>query len=85
MYSQLGEHVTPFNPLYHVGAAGLFYNPNLPMGLAAISGEVLRQAQIVAYSNAFMFMFLISLPTALALLLMRKPKAVTVPPDAVLE
>jgi len=73
MYSQLGENVTAFNRLFHVGAAGLFYNPNLPMGLSNLDAEVTRQAQIVAYSNDFMFMFLVSLPTVLALLLMSKP------------
>ncbi len=74
MYSQIGEHVTPFNRMFHIGPAGLFYNPNLPMGLAAISADVTRQAQIIAYSNDFMFMFWVSLPAAFALLLMRKAR-----------
>ena len=74
MYSQLGENVTPFNQAYHIGAAGLFYNPNIPMGLAGISAEISRQAEIIAYSNDFMFLFWVSIPAAFALLLMRKPK-----------
>jgi len=73
MYSQLGENVTPFNQAYHIGAAGLFYNPNIPMGLAGISAEISRQAEIIAYSNDFMFLFWVSIPAAFALLLMRKP------------
>jgi DHA2 family multidrug resistance protein len=68
--------VTPLNRLFHTGAAGFAYNPNLPMGLSAINNELIRQAQIVAYSNDFMFMFWLSLPTALALLIMRKPQHV---------
>jgi len=74
MYSQLGENVTAFNQAYHIGAAGLFYNPNIPMGLAGISGEIARQAEIVAYANDFMFLFWVSIPAAFALLLMRKSK-----------
>jgi hypothetical protein len=57
----------------------MLYNPNLPFGLSAISNEILRQAQIIAYSNDFLLMFWVSLPAALALLLMRKPKQAAVP------
>jgi hypothetical protein len=62
----------------------MVYNPNLPMGLSAISGEILRQAQIVAYSNDFLLMFWVSLLAAFALLLMRKPErtASAPPPEA---
>lgn len=73
MYSQLGENVNAFNQAYHIGAAGLFYNPNIPFGLAGISNEITRQAEIIAYSNDFMFLFWVSIPAAFALLLMRKP------------
>ena len=83
MYSQLAEQVTPLNRLFHTGVAGLIFNPNLPMGLTAVNAEILRQAQIVAYANDFRFMFWISLPTALALLLMRKPARAMAPPDDV--
>ncbi len=84
MYQQLGENVTALNPAYHSGAAGMVYNPNLPMGLSAISGEILREAQIVAYSNDFLLMFWVSLLAAFALLLMRKPErtAAAAPPEA---
>jgi DHA2 family multidrug resistance protein len=73
MYAQLGENVTAFNQAYHIGAAGLFYNPNIPFGLAGISAEITRQAEIVAYANDFLFLFWVSIPAAFALLLMRKP------------
>ena len=87
MHSQLGESVTASNPLFHIGAAGLFFNPSLPMGIAGIDAEVTRQAEIIAYANAFLLMFIVSLPSALALLLMRKPAhmAKIAPEDAVVE
>jgi DHA2 family multidrug resistance protein len=81
MYQQLGENVNAFNRAFHIGPAGLFYNPNIPMGLAGISAEVTRQAEIIAYSNDFMFLFWVSLPAALALLLMRKSNPHAPKPD----
>lgn len=74
LYYQMGESVTALNPVFQSGSAGLFMNPNLPMGLTAVHGELLRKAQIIAYQNDFIFMMVVSLPTALLLLLMKKPK-----------
>jgi DHA2 family multidrug resistance protein len=74
VYQQMGESVTALNPLFHNGAAGMFFNPSMPMGLTAVHAELLREAQIVAYRNDFIFMLVVSLPTALLLLLMKRPK-----------
>lgn len=83
VYHQLGENVTAFNPALHNGTAGMFMNPNLPMGLAGISELLVRQAQIAAYADDFLAMFWASLPAALALLLMRKAApAATAPQEA---
>jgi len=68
-----GLHVTPFNRMLQTGGAYLIWNDATSAGLAALNAEITRQASIVAYVDDFKFMLLISLPTALLLLLMRRP------------
>jgi DHA2 family multidrug resistance protein len=75
MHASLAAHVTPFNRMLQTGAAYLYWNTAVPQGLAALNAEVTRQASIVAYADDFKVMLMISLPTALLLLLMRRPKA----------
>ncbi|MCC6947149.1 MAG: DHA2 family efflux MFS transporter permease subunit [Bradyrhizobiaceae bacterium] len=74
MHAQIAEHVTPFNPMLQTGGAYLFWNLVNPRGLMALNGEVTRQALIVAYANDFLLMFLITVPTAFLLLLMRRSR-----------
>jgi DHA2 family multidrug resistance protein len=45
-----------------------------PAGLLALNAEVTRQAQIMAYANDFKLMLIVSMPVALLLLLMRRPR-----------
>ncbi len=73
MHSQFAEQITPFNRALETGAAGLYMNPHMAMGLTAIDGAITRQATIIAYSNVFYAMLLAGLPAALALLLMKRP------------
>ena len=73
MHAQFAEQITPFNRALETGAAGLYMNPHIPMGLTAIDGAITRQATIIAYSNVFYGMLFAGLPAALALLLMRRP------------
>ncbi len=73
MHAQIADSVTPFNRMLQTGGAYLLWNTAAPPGVAALNAEVTRQASIIAYVNDFKFMLLISLPTALLLLLMRRP------------
>lgn len=79
LHAQLAEHVSPFNRMLQSGTAALFWNPATPYGLAGIDQEVQRQALIIAYSNDFLFMFFISVPTVLLLLFMRRPALAALP------
>jgi DHA2 family multidrug resistance protein len=72
-HAQLAEHVTPFNRALGVNAPSMMWNPNLPFGLQQLNGVVERNAQIIAYANDFLFMFLVSLPALLVIFLMRRP------------
>ena len=74
VHAQLAEGLTGFNRVLQNGGAYLFWNTATYAGRAALNGEVSRQALAVAYTNDFMLMFWVSLPTALLVLLMRRPK-----------
>lgn len=82
MHSQLAEQITPFNRALETGAAGLFMNPHVPMGLAALDGAITRQSSIIAYGNVFESMLFAGLPAALALLLMKRPPKYPSKPSA---
>ena len=82
LHARIAEHVTPFNRMLQSGSAYLFWNATKPAGLAALNAEVTRQAQIMAYANDFKLMLLASLPVALLLLLMRRPRGARKPKRA---
>jgi DHA2 family multidrug resistance protein len=74
LHARIAEHVTPFNRMLQSGSAYLFWNMTKPAGLLALNAEVTRQAQIMAYANDFKLMLIVSMPVALLLLLMRRPR-----------
>ena len=74
VHAQLAEGLTGFNRVLQNGGAYLFWNTATYAGRAALNGEVSRQALAVAYTHDFKLMFWVSLPTALLVLLMRRPK-----------
>ena len=74
VHAQLAEGLTGFNRVLQNGGAYLFWNTATYAGRAALNGEVSRQALAVAYTNDFKLMFWVSLPTALLVLLMRRPR-----------
>ena len=73
MHARIAESVTPYNRMLQAGGASTFWNSAIAPGLIALNDEVTRQASIIAYSNDFKFMFYVTVPTALLLLLLRKP------------
>jgi DHA2 family multidrug resistance protein len=77
MHAQIAEQVTPFNRMLQTGGAYLLWNSATGPGLAALNGEVTRQAMIVAYANDFKFMLMIGLPAAALVWLMRRPQRAT--------
>ncbi|HMN46817.1 MAG TPA: DHA2 family efflux MFS transporter permease subunit [Povalibacter sp.] len=68
MHARLGEHVTPF-------AGSLGANAHSLTELAAINGEVTRQATMIAYNNDFKLMLVLSLAAIPLVFLFRKPQA----------
>src|SRR6185295_17289059 len=76
VHAQIAEHITPFNRMLQTGGAYLYWNLATHNGIAAINGEVTRQAMIIAYANDFKFMLLISLPAAFLVWFMKRPPRV---------
>lgn len=82
LHAQIAEHVTPLNRMLQSGGAYLLWNSATERGLAALNGEITRQASIIAYANDFKLMLLICVPAALLLLVMRRPKRAAPAPAA---
>jgi DHA2 family multidrug resistance protein len=78
MHARIAEHITPFNRMMQTGSAYLFWNASRPRGLMALNDEITRQAQIIAYANDFKLMLIVSVPVALLLLIMRRPRGARV-------
>ena len=73
MHSQLSGYASGFNRALGVNAPAMMMNPQIPFGLANLNGLMELRAQVVAYSNDFLFMTYVSLPAFLIIWLMRKP------------
>ncbi len=73
MHSQLSGYASGFNRALGVNAPGLMMNPQMPFGLANLNGMIELRAEVIAYSNDFLFMTYVSLPAFLIIWLMKKP------------
>lgn len=82
MHSDLVNYVTPFNRSLTSGEWAQAMSLNTTTGLSALNEMVTTQASIIAYVDDFKFMLWICLPTALLLLLLRRPKAAGQPASA---
>jgi DHA2 family multidrug resistance protein len=74
MHANLATHVTPFNRALGQNAPSMMWNPQLPFGLTVLNGVIERNAQVVAYSDAFYLMFFLSIPALIVIFLMRRPQ-----------
>jgi len=79
MHAELAQSVTPFNRMLQTGGAYALWNSATSAGLEALNNEVTRQSLNIAYIDDFKLMLWVSLPTALLLLFMRKPRVATAP------
>jgi len=59
--AQLAENVTHHNELFQQAAISSLFDPTTQAGLAALSQEIDRQAQMIAYSNSFLVIALAAL------------------------
>jgi DHA2 family multidrug resistance protein len=79
MHSWLAEEVTPFNRNLSFGAPSMFWNLKFPFGLDKIDAIVSRNASIVAYSDVFLLLTLLSFVIPVALYFLPKSDADAAP------
>ena len=60
-HSVVGAHVNPFNENFRLQDIPELWNPEETEGLIALEQEVARQAEMIAYSDAFLAAAVISL------------------------
>jgi len=72
--SILLDNITDYNQALHSGAAASVWRLDTPEGIALISAEVNRQAELIAYSNDFYLLCFIALAMILPALLLKRPK-----------
>jgi DHA2 family multidrug resistance protein len=72
-HANLAAHISTFNRALGANAQSLFWNPQLPFGLQNLNGIIERNAQVIAYSNDYLFMFLTCLPVLVIIAVMRAP------------
>ena len=73
IHAQLSGQVSVFNRAMGVNGPSLMMNPQIPFGLANLNSLIEYRAQVQAYANDFLFMFLISLPVFAVIWLMKRP------------
>jgi DHA2 family multidrug resistance protein len=81
VHAELAEHANRFNRMLGQNAASMMLNPQMPNGVQALDRVVNYNAQIISYSNDFLFMFLVSLPALIAILLMPRPPPLPKPQE----
>ncbi|MEO3474383.1 DHA2 family efflux MFS transporter permease subunit [Roseomonas sp. CAU 1739] len=73
LHAEIGSLISPLNRMLQWSGVAQFWNPATPTGAALLNAEVTRQAQIMAYTNDFHLLMLLCVPTALLVLMMRRP------------
>jgi DHA2 family multidrug resistance protein len=73
IHAQLSSHASPFNRALGVNGPSMMMNPQIPFGLANLNSLIEYRAQVQAYANDFLFMFLICLPVFAVIWLMKRP------------
>src|SRR5471030_1669247 len=73
IHAQLAGHASVFNRALGVNGPSMLMNPQIPFGLANLNSLIEYRAQVQAYANDFLFMFLVSLPVFVVIWLMKRP------------
>jgi DHA2 family multidrug resistance protein len=72
-HSALAENASAFNRALSVGMQGMMWNPKIPMTAQMLNHVVDTNAQVIAYSNDFIFMLIVSIPSLFVVFFMKKP------------
>jgi DHA2 family multidrug resistance protein len=85
IHAQLAPYASPFNRGLGVNGPSLMMSPQIPFGLANLNSLIEYRAQVQAYANDFLFMFVISLPVFAVIWLMKRPSFAGTPKIEVVE
>jgi DHA2 family multidrug resistance protein len=83
VHSRLMEGVTPDNPMARAPYLQAPFSLRSPIGMAALNGEVTRQAAMVAYVDVYHMMFLSTAILVPLVLLMRPNRRMAGPPEPI--
>ncbi len=81
-HMQIGEHISPFNPMMAPGLLPPLLDPSTPQGIAALDALVTQQAATIAYLNDFRLMMYVVLAALPMLFLLRRPARAKAAPAA---
>jgi DHA2 family multidrug resistance protein len=85
-HASIAAHVNPYNPMMRAPYLPHVWNMHSAAGLAALNGEITRQAAMISYIDDFKLMMIITLAAVPLLALMRNPRrALTEPPALALD
>lgn len=73
LHAEIGSLVTPLNRMLGLPGVAQHWDPATAGGAALLNAEITRQAQVMAYANDFYLLFLLCVPTALLVMMMRRP------------
>src|SRR3954463_907877 len=72
-HADIAQHVSPFRPMMQAPWLPEHWSLDTTAGLAALNGEVTRQAATIAYLNDFQFMMWVTLAAVPLLIFLRRP------------
>jgi DHA2 family multidrug resistance protein len=70
-HAALAEQASPFNPMLQVPAVSHAWNLHTPAGLAALNGEITRQATMISYVDVFVLLMVLTIALVPLLLLLK--------------
>jgi DHA2 family multidrug resistance protein len=73
IHAHLTAYASTFNRALGVNAPSMLMNPQIPFGLSGLNGLIEYRAQVQAYANDFLFMFVTSLPVFAVIWMMKRP------------
>jgi DHA2 family multidrug resistance protein len=81
-HADIAQHVSPYKLMMQDGFLPQAWSLDTARGLAALNGEVTRQAATIAYLNDFQFMMWVTLAAVPLLIFLRRPARPTGAPPA---
>jgi DHA2 family multidrug resistance protein len=85
IHALLARWGSALNRAFDQNTPSMMMNPNIPFGLANLNGMIELRAQIQAFSNAFLFMALVTVPALGIVWLMRRPQFIAGAPQQKIE